>query len=92
MVEQGAAIKAVAEAFDGDVVLAMEKAQGVADAIEKAMGVAGDDSMQLCVSVMSYMEGILQDEELMDYIDYKSEVELMAEEAAKMRNVFELMA
>ena len=98
MIGQGAAIKAVAEASGGDVVLAMEQARGVADAIEKAMGVAGDDdapeseSMQLCISVMSYMEGILQDEELMGYIDYKGEVELTSEEVAKVRNVFELMA
>ncbi len=98
MVEQGAAMKAVAEASDGDVVLAMEQARGVAEAVWKAMGAARDNEvpdgepMQLCMSVMSYMEGILQDEELMGYIDYKGEVELTSEEVAKVRNVFELMA
>lgn len=110
MVKQGAVIKAVAEASDGDVVLAMEQARGVAEAIWRVMGASGKDCvagdvcaageecasgaelMQLCMSVMSYMEDILQDEELMAYIDYKREVALGVEDVAKVRNVFELMA
>lgn len=47
---------------------------------------------ELCVSVLSYMEAILQDAELMSYIDYRGEISLRAEAAAKARRAFELLA
>lgn len=96
MLSEGVRIEAVAAALDDDVILAVSEASSLAAAVAQAMGVPDDvpdgDVAQLAVSVLSYMEGILQDEELVVYLDYRGEVTLRAETAGKARRAFELMA
>lgn len=103
MVEQGGRIEEVADALDDDVVLAMELATGLARAISEEMGVsscaigevgeAGEAAIvELCAAVLSYMEKILQDAELMAYIDYRGEISLRPQAAGKARRAFGLLA
>lgn len=103
MVEQGGRIEGVADALDDDVVLAMELATGLARAISEEMGVsscaigevgeAGEAAIvELCAAVLSYMEKILQDAELMAYIDYRGEISLRPQAAGKARRAFGLLA
>lgn len=88
-------IHELAELSKKDVVAALAKLYDIAPIICEHMGTPYEEdslaSLELAISVLSYMQGILQDEELKTYLDPKDAITLGSAEVAQAAKIAEAM-
>lgn len=88
-------IRELAELSEKDVVATVSKLRDIAPVICERMGAPYEEgsmsSLGLVASVLSYMQGILQDEELKTYLDSKGAITLDPDKVAQVSKVAEAM-
>lgn len=88
-------IRELAALSESDVVAAVSKLRDIVPVICERMGVpykeGSTSSLKLVASVLSYMQGILEDEELRTYLDPKGAIALSPDEVAQTTKVAEAM-
>ncbi len=90
-------IKVIAKEADVDVVAAREEASLLVHEILEAMlGDASipftEDMQDLCILILGYLDGMLEDEELMAYLDPRGCISLDRDLLAKASSILELLA
>lgn len=86
MVESSSLVAAVAESIDSDVTMAIQRFGELAQLFVSRMGLYGfenrgdnpadlpDDAVEVCSLVIRYMIGMLEDSELMGFVDMNGEI------------------
>lgn len=90
MIDAGDAIRFVAQSADDDVVLAMDGASGLVALVNQRFA-GGGDSIELSKYTISCMMEILEDEELMEFLDLEGTIAFDSGDLEKVIEVMELL-
>lgn len=87
MLETSALMESIAEHADSDVVLSVSEAQKLFDVIGERMGAPG-----VAVSILEYMQRILSDAELMEYLDPQNRIRIVPEVVSRVAEIMKLVS
>ncbi len=90
MIDASDAIRFVAQSADDDVVLAMDGASGLVELVNQRFA-GGGDSIELSEYTISCMMEILEDEELMEFLDLEGMIAFDSGDLEKVIEVMELL-